>query len=252
MYGLLSTGYALDVLGAGPLHPVRVIEAATAAQLERRLDGLDMEYLAWAAGSWIDGYATGVYLNRRHHGSNDRAAVLWGWLLTHQHRSSGMWGRHLDPVGEHDFGWLMAVNGFYRLTRGTYAQFAVPVPHPEQAIDTVLAHGRCYGWFVDAHRTACNVLDVIHPLWLLGRQCDYRRAEIAAVAHAVLTAVIEDWVDGAGFAFDACEGQPGLQGTEMWLAIAYLAADVLGETDGLSWEPRGVHRLAPADRLPAA
>ena len=29
----------------------------------------------------------------------------------------------------------------------------------------------------------------------------------------------------------------------------WIAADLLGEADGLSWTPRGVHRLAPADRL---
>ena len=27
------------------------------------------------------------------------------------------------------------------------------------------------------------------------------------------------------------------------------AADLLGETDGLSWSPQGVHRLEPANRL---
>ena len=40
----------------------------------------------------------------------------------------------------------------------------------------------------------------------------------------------------------------------MWLSITYLLADHLGEADGLSWEPRGVHRLAPATsaRIPLA
>ena len=37
----------------------------------------------------------------------------------------------------------------------------------------------------------------------------------------------------------------------MWLSIIYLAADVLGESDGLSWRPRGVHRLEPVDHLGA-
>jgi hypothetical protein len=32
----------------------------------------------------------------------------------------------------------------------------------------------------------------------------------------------------------------------MWLSIVYLLADHLGESDGLSWKPRGVHRLDPA------
>ena len=142
----------------------------------------------------------------------------------------------------------MAVNGFYRLTRGTYAQFGVPVPNPERAVDTVLAHCRDHGWFVDRERTACNMLDVIHPLWLLGRQSDYRATEIRSAVGAALGAMLDDWVDGEGFAFET-GGPPGLQGTEMWLSIVYLAADILGESDGLSWEPRGVHRLEPASSL---
>ena len=31
----------------------------------------------------------------------------------------------------------------------------------------------------------------------------------------------------------------------MWLSIVYLLADHLGESDGLSWRPQGVHRLEP-------
>ena len=242
MYGLLSTGYALEVLGSGPARPVHAIERCTPDELERHLDGLDMGFLAWPSGAWIDGFGTGVHLNRRHHGSSDAAELLWGWLLTHQ-RESGMWGDHLE-----NFGWLMAVNGFYRLTRGTYAQFGLPVPNPERAIDTVLAHGRDYEWFAPRERTACNMLDVVHPLWLLGRQTDYRAQEIRSAVGALLAGMLDGWNDGEGFAFEA-GGPPGLQGTEMWLSIVYLAADLLGESDGLSWEPRGVHRLAPASSL---
>jgi acetyltransferase-like isoleucine patch superfamily enzyme len=248
MYGLLSNGYALEVLGAGPLHPVHAVEQCSPDELGERLDGLDMEYLAWPSGSWIDGFATGIHLNRTHHGSTDDGALLWGWLLTHQHRESGMWGVHLDPFGDHHVGWLMAVNGFYRLTRGTYAQFGVEVPRAEAAIDTVLAHCREWLWFERDGRDGCNVLDVVHPLWLLSRQTGYRRAEIRDAVAGMLPDILADWVDGAGFAFEA-GGEPGLQGTEMWLSIIYLAADLLDESDGLGWRPRGVHRLEPAERL---
>jgi hypothetical protein len=157
-----------------------------------------------------------------------------------------MWGNHLEPVGDWDFRWLMAVNGYYRLVRGTYAQFGVPLPNPEAAIDTVLAHGRDYGWFGSEERNACNVLDVIHPLWLLGRQCDHRSGEVRDVAARILTEAMGDWVDGQGVPWEVGRDEPGLQGTEMWLSIVHLAADVLGESDGLSWAPQGVHRLEPA------
>jgi hypothetical protein len=38
----------------------------------------------------------------------------------------------------------------------------------------------------------------------------------------------------------------------MWLSIVYLLADYLDQSAGLSWEPRGVHRLEPAASLPPA
>jgi len=42
------------------------------------------------------------------------------------------------------------------------------------------------------------------------------------------------------------EHEPSLQGTEMWLAIIWLLADVLGESGALGYRPRGVHRPEPA------
>ena len=138
--------------------------------------------------------------------------------------------------------------GENRMTRGTYAQFGRPLPHPDRAIDTVLAHARATGWFVEDERTACNVLDIVHPLWLLGLQTTYRRAEIRDGIASLLTSAVGDWIDGAGFAFHAGHGPPGLQGTEMWLSIIYIAADLLGTSRGLGWRPRGVHRLEPIAR----
>ena len=116
--------------------------------------------------------------------------------------------------------WLQPVNGFYRLTRGAYAHFGLPAPYVESAIDTILAHTRINGGFETRNVNACNVLDIVHPLWLCKQQSDFRRAEIDA---------------------------PGLQGAEMWLAIMYIAADALGWTRELPYTPRGVHWLRPPE-----
>ena len=35
----------------------------------------------------------------------------------------------------------------------------------------------------------------------------------------------------------------------MWLSIVYLMADYLGESAGLPWRPRGVHRLEVVGRV---
>jgi acetyltransferase-like isoleucine patch superfamily enzyme len=234
-YGVLSVGYALELLDASPRHPVRCVADATADELLARLDALPWRELAWPAGSWVDFWGTAVYLNRRHHGGTAGLDVV-RWLRTHLDRRSGMWG------GPHrDWGWLMPVNGFYRLTRGTYAQFGEPVDEPEAVIDTVVAHCRDHRWFVERGRTACNVLDVVHPLWLCARQTDYRRPELRDQLAALLERTVGHWVDGAGFAFED-GAAPGLQGTEMWLAIIHLIADQL-TAHGLSFTPQGVHRL---------
>ncbi len=250
MYGILSCGYALEVLGSAPAHPIHAIESCSADELQHWLDRLDWGLLAWPSGSWIDAFGTGVALNRRHHGSTRVHEQLWGWLATHNDRGSGLWGRQLGAADGFDVGWLMAVNGYYRMTRGTYAQFGVELPNPEAAIDTVLAHCRRWDWFRHDERNACNLLDVVHPLWLLGGQSGHRRDEIRDGIGRLLDDAVGEWVDGLGIAWDVgAEAGPGLQGTEMWLSLIYLAAEVVGESDGLSWRPRGVHRLEPVDRL---
>ena len=142
--------------------------------------------------------------------------------------------------------WLMPVNGFYRLTRGTYAQFGHPLPYPKAAIDTLLTHGADAVYFGNRKGNACNVLDVVHPLWLCLRQTDHRREEAEEWIRARLPVVLDCWIDGHGFAFDLANRQPSLQGTEMWLATIYLMADLLRLSGRLSFKPKGVHRLEAA------
>src|SRR3546814_10009863 len=54
--------------------------------------------------------------------------------------ATGLWGSPTTAEGL-----LQPVNGFYRLTRGTYAQFGLPVPNAERAIDSVLLNYRKIG-----------------------------------------------------------------------------------------------------------
>lgn len=49
---------------------------------------------------------------------------------------------------------------------------------------------------------------------------------------------------------NASQNRPGLQGTEMWLAIIWYLADLVGSAEALGYRPRGVHRPEPAFRLP--
>ncbi|WP_181810759.1 acyltransferase [Streptomyces ipomoeae] len=261
LYHVLSVGYALDLLGATFPHPVHVVSTMTAAQLTSRLEKLPWRDNAWGAGAWIDSWATAAHWNLRHTENGGRTPgmtpgsleALFGWLLTRADPWTGMWGSPSATAGR-----LQVVNGYYRLTRGSFAQFAVPVPHPERVVDAVLDHARDTRYFGAGRENACNVLDVAHPLWLCTRQLGgggtrgdgYRSAEIRSWAERQLTAALARWQDGKGFGFGPGTAGPGpeagLQGTEMWLAIVWLLADLLGYSERLDYRPRGVHRPEPA------
>jgi acetyltransferase-like isoleucine patch superfamily enzyme len=246
-YHILCVGYALQLLDSCFEHPIRADFAP--GELERRLDNLPWARNAWTAGSGIDALGTALARNLKDHGESGHLATLMGWLTLRADPATGAWGQpHPDD------GWLQVVNGFYRLTRGTYAQFSLPLPYPEAAVKTVLAHSNDRRMFTADGYNACNVLDVIHPLWLAARQTEVGRADGTRWAEDQLTRILDRWVDGAGFAFapDGTDDRsiPGLQGTEMWLAIIWLLADYLGLSDALGYHPRGVHRPEPLLRWP--
>ncbi|MEM6855077.1 MAG: acyltransferase, partial [Planctomycetota bacterium] len=117
------------------------------------------------------------------------------------------------------------------------------------AIDTVLAHANDRRHFGPGKATACFVLDIIHPLWLCLRQTDHRAAEARATAEFWLIDTIDRWRGGEGFSFETRgDATPGLMGTEMWLSIAWLCADVLGLTTPNDHPPLGIHRPEPLVR----
>jgi acetyltransferase-like isoleucine patch superfamily enzyme len=254
-YHILCVGYALQLLGSSFAHPIHAVDALDAHELERQLDARPWRDRAWSSGSTIDGLGTACLRNmtdfgdRLPDGGRGPLMTLMGWLAARVDPAHGMWAQP-DPQA----GWLQVVNGFYRLTRGTYAQFGLALPHPEQAVRTTLAHARDRRWFTGEEFNACNILDVVHPLWLAGKQTDAGRADGERWAAETLDRALQLWVDGEGFAFapigTGARSTPGLQGTEMWLSVTWLLADYLGRSDALGYRPRGVHRPEPALRLP--
>lgn len=242
-YHLLCVGYALHLLGSAFRHPITALTDLGGQDLDSRLDALPWGSRAWSAGSVLDHLGTALFHNVRDFADPRGASALFGWLTTRVDRVTGVWGR-ADPEN----GRWQVVNGFYRLTRGTFAQFGVPLPERERAVDTVLAHAADRRWFTGAEYTACNVLDVVHPLWLAGRHTGHRADEARVWAAEQIPRILAMWVDGQGFAFqpEGPRSAPGLQGTEMWLAVLWLAADLIGCSDALGYRPRGVHRPEPA------
>ncbi|WIM15650.1 MULTISPECIES: acyltransferase [unclassified Microbacterium] len=241
-YHALSIGYALDLLGARFRHPLAVITAATPTSIVERLQALPWTTDPWNAGHHVDALGTALLWTKRRGDIVPRGVeeALFGWLVTHADPRSGMWG---EPPA--DLGLLPVVNGFYRAARGTFAQHGVPVPYPEAVVDTVLRHARDDRWLHPARRDACTVLDIAHPLWLT-RDRGYRTTQTRDLAEDLLHHALDNWHPGAGMAFRAEATDPGLQGTEMWLAIIWYLADLLGVSDALGYRPRGVHRPEPA------
>lgn len=249
-YHILSVGYALDVLGSGFIHPVRAVADAEPSTMVQFVNCLPWKERAWNAGHYVDAIATALRWNlpRGETGRPGSVEALWGWLATRVDPRTGMWG---GPA-EHDL--LQIVNGFYRASRGSYAQFGLPLPRAEQVIDTVLSHARVQRYFAPDRQNACNVLDVIHPLWLAGRQTDYRHKDVIALAASLLSDALGHWTAEQGFGFQAPSPTaasapatiPGLQGTEMWLSIIWLLSDTVGVAGELGYRPRGVHRPEPA------
>jgi acetyltransferase-like isoleucine patch superfamily enzyme len=253
-YHVLSVGYALDLLASSFEAPLTWVTAATPERVVAFCESLPWATDAWGAGHHVDGFGTAILWTRRagHEIPPGVEEALFGWMLLHADPHTGMWG---NPAPDGDL--LPVVNGFYRASRGTFAQFGVPLPRPERLIDTVLRHARSPRWFAPGARNACNVLDIAHPLWLT-RGSGYRGDEVRDLAARLLSDALQTWTTGAGFSFreaspatrGLAETEPGLQGTEMWLAILWYLADLAGVSDALGYRPRGVHRPEPALSLP--
>ncbi|MDF3056736.1 MAG: hypothetical protein K0R17_951 [Rariglobus sp.] len=240
-YNTMIVNYALECLGSNLARPVKNAADVTAAKLRKHLASLSWERTAWHAGDWIDCYASSLLPNIKYFEMKPPLETLFIWLDSHCDPKTGLWGKWTEESR-----WLHPVNGFYRLTRGTYAQYGRPLPYPEQAIDTILMHTGDKAFFAGGRENACNVLDVVHPLWLCLRQTDHRREEAQAWVKKRLPTVLRQWKTERGFDFVVAGSKPSLQGTEMWLSIIYLMSDLLGCAEALGYRPRGVHRLEPA------
>lgn len=243
-YGVLSAGYALDLLGGRFAHPLADVVEADAAGLVARLDSLPWDTDPWRAGHHVDAIGTALHWSGRRRDAIPPgfAEALFGWLALRADPGTGMWGR---PGVDGDL--RLLVNGFYRAARGTVAQVGLDVSHPEAVVDTVLRHARDDRWMRPDRRDACTVLDIAHPLWLT-RAMGYRRDEVRTLADDLLRHALTGWHARAGLSFRLDAAEPSMQGTEMWLAIVWYLADLLECSDALGYRPRGVHRPEPAPR----
>ncbi len=221
---VMSLGYALRALGDGLSAPFSYVDALDA---DKYLSSLSWDSDPWDAGHNTDILATAMYFNKTRFGKPIPEAALFDWLGRRIMPQTGLWGG----------GSLnLRINGWYRTVRGSYGQFGLPLPYAENTIDSALLHSGG-----DYEFNACNVLDIIYPLWLCGRQTDHRRSEGQAWALGILRRVIPLWRPGFGF---APEKDPvTLKGTEMWLSIIYNICKYLEKEELLGYVPKGVHKI---------
>ncbi|MEG1126206.1 MAG: acyltransferase [Oscillospiraceae bacterium] len=232
-YNVLSVGYALETLGTHVEKPYRKAMDYSGEELVDFLQSFAWHGDVWHAGDAIDCLGTAFYQNQKYFGITPDCTTLFAWLDAKANPDTGLWG---EGTG------MDNVNGFYRLTRGTYAQFSHPLPYPEKTIDTVLAHSENLDYFAEENGTSCNVLDVIHPLWLCHKQTEYRYSEGRSWAFGWIDKIIANW-SSMGFSFDLLlQNNPTLMATEMWLAILWLLCDYVGIAHLLPYIPQGVHR----------
>ncbi len=218
---VLSASYALEILGEKPCF----FSYAENADAWDVTEGFKWNTDAWDAGHNTDILATAYYMNKIHYGKKT-PTELFEWLKLNQ-EPDGLWGKgdiHLR------------VNGFYRLTRGTYDQFGYRADCMREAMDTLLDYAKKKG----VPTNACDALDIIHPMYFIGKFTQYRKAECEEWCVRMLPIFIKEFTP-QGFAFAFGE-EASLKGTEMWLSIIYLMCDYLSHGNLLSYEPKGVHR----------
>ncbi len=127
-YNTMIVNYALECLGSNIGYPIHNAADIEELRLPQILETLNWSSGAWSAGHWIDCYATCLYINAKYFNLTTLVDQLFEWLDQRCDPVSGLWGEWRE-----DDRWLQPVNGFYRLTRGTYAQFGRRLPHPTQA-----------------------------------------------------------------------------------------------------------------------
>lgn len=236
-YDTMGNFYALKILGAQPLYPINFLKVCTIEKIIQRLESLPWAERAWGAGSWVDEFLTLCFFQNQYFDHRIDVLPIFDWLNKKAKPHTGLWGD--DTIRQ---GWLQPINGFYRLTRGSYSQHRIAIPYANNAIDTIFTHIKQYEFLDGKNITACNVLDIVHPLWLCAKHTNYRKNEIRVFMENILNVVLRNYIPKKGFGFTPTE-LPSLQGTEMWASIIYIACDFLGCTNLLSYETKGIHLL---------
>lgn len=219
---VLSASYALEVLNETP----RVFEYVEGVDVWEYLETLLWKSDPWDAGHNTDILATAYYMNKVHHGKKT-PVEMFNWLNLNQ-SYDGLWG-------EGDIN--LRVNGFYRLTRGTYDQFEYKADYMKNAMDTLLDYTKKKG----VPKNACDALDIIHPMYFIGKFTSYGRGECEQWCIEMLPVFMKE-MNEEGFPFEF-GGESSLKGSEMWLSVIYLMCDYLSLGELLGYSPKGVHRM---------
>ncbi|NYI42170.1 DapH/DapD/GlmU-related protein [Demequina lutea] len=242
-YHVLSVGYALDLLQESFPHPVAAIVGLDADGLGQALARLPLADDGWSAGALIDAVGTAITWSARAGApeaspvappTDGLLEVVLGFVTSRRNPETGLVAR--GPTLRD------AVNGTYRALRGTTAQWDERRADPLLAT-TVADYEAGLDW---STANACDALDVVWLLWWArGDECLRNRSR--SVARTVIDLTLAAWQPEGGLPFEP-GGPATLQGTEMWLATLWYAADLMNIADALGYRPAGVHRPGPALR----
>ena len=145
----------------------------------------------------------------RDYQNDDRAGkamdVYYDWMDSRNNPKNGIWG-------------ILDISQPKNLSNSIHAAFHFwapyfydkrPVPHPERAIDAVLATQNEYGSFSQGvHNgeeplkgSACDDIDSMAPLVYITQQTDYRRDDVREALVKGCNWVLKNWMEDGGFVF---------------------------------------------------
>ena len=205
---------SLGDFGSSVAAPYGSAQELTGQKLIQWLEQFQWNGDVWHAGHCIDCLTTAYYQNLKH------------WVIKPDLNAYSDWIHILtrNRTGNRDR--LDCVNGFTASPEEAMPSSGALFQTAKRPLIRFLSTT----YLFEEKRTSCNVLDVIHPLWLC-RNRQFCSTEGMEWAVQWIDPDLKNWDTGKGFLSTCCFDNLTLMGTEMWLSILYLLCDYVGLAD---------------------
>ena len=91
-YDTMGVFYALKILGAQPLYPIKFLKVCTVEKVVKTLEALPWSERAWGAGSWVDEFLTLCYFQNSYFEDKIDVEPFFDWLNKKAKPHTGLWG----------------------------------------------------------------------------------------------------------------------------------------------------------------